>query len=69
MSIINGIINVLRFGIIPVATTLRCIFCLIKLIYDNDDHKTYKRRLANTIIFSILSELVFVIKDIIEYYY
>ena len=64
MSLINSLINALRYGIIPIATTLRCIFCLIKIIYE-DDNKTYKRRLVNAIIFLVISELVFVIKDIV----
>ena len=68
MSIITGLINALRYAIIPTATILRIIFCLIKIIYE-DDSKIYKRRLINAIFFLVISELVFVIKDIIEYYY
>ena len=68
MSIVNSLINALRIAIIPTATVLRIIFCLVKIIYE-EDNKTYKRRLVNTIFFLIISELVFVIKDIIEYYY
>lgn len=69
MNTINNLISALRIYIIPTATVLRCIFCLIKLMYEQDERKIYIRRLINTVSFLILSELVFVIKDIIEYYY
>lgn len=69
MDTINNLTNALRIYIIPTATILRCIFCLIKLMYEQDEKKMYIRRLINTVSFLILSELVFVIKDIIEYYY
>lgn len=68
MSIVNSLINALRIAIIPTATVLRIIFCLVKIIYE-EDNKIYKRRLFNTLAFLVISELVFVIKDIIEYYY
>lgn len=69
MDTINNLTNALRIYIIPTATILRCIFCLIKLMYEQDEKKMYIRRVINTVSFLILSELVFVIKDIIEYYY
>lgn len=69
MDTINNLINALRIYIIPTATILRCIFCLIKLMYEQDEKKMYIRRLINTVAFLIISELVFVIKDGIEYYY
>lgn len=69
MNTINNLINALRIYIIPTATILRCIFCLIKLMYEQDEKKMYIRRLINTVAFLIISELVFVIKDIIEFYY
>ncbi len=68
MSLINSLIYALRVIIIPTATILRMVFCLIKITYE-EDNKTYKRRFVNAIIFLIISELVFVIKDIIENYY
>lgn len=69
MDIINSLISALRFYIIPSATILRCIFCLLKLMYEQDERKIYIRRLINTVVFLLISELVFVIKDIVEYYY
>lgn len=69
MSTINSLISALRIYIIPSATILRSIYCLIKIMYEQEEKKVYIRRLINIIAFLIISELVFVIKDIIEYYY
>lgn len=69
MAIIDSLIMALRVGIVPAFTVYRCIMCLIKITYNMEDKKMYIVRLVNTIAFFILSELVFVIKDIIEFYY
>ena len=69
MITINNLVNALRIGIIPLFTIFRCIFCLIKIMYNDDERKVYIRRIVNAVVFFILSQLVFVIKDIIEYYY
>ena len=69
MQILNDLISVLRIGIIPIGVTARVIFCLIKMIYDEDAQGSYKKKISNTVGFGILAELVFVIKDIIIEYY
>lgn len=69
MNVLNEMISVLRFAIIPIGVTARVIFCLIKMIYDEEAQSSYKKKISNTIVFGILSELIFVIKDlVIEYY-
>lgn len=69
MDVLNEIIDVLRIGIIPIGVTARVIFCLIKMIYDEEAQGTYKKKISNTIVFGILAELTFVIKDLITRYY
>ena len=69
MDVLNEIISVLRIAIIPIGVTARVIFCLIKMIYDEDAQGSYKKKISNTIVFGILSELTFVIKDLIATYY
>lgn len=69
MDILNEMIDVLRTGIIPIGVTARVIFCLIKMIYDEEAQSTYKKKISNTIVFGILAELTFVIRDLITKYY
>lgn len=69
MSTIYDIVNILRVYIIPLGVTLRCIYCFIQMIYNEDERKLNIKRVKNALIFLVISQLVFVIKDIIEYYY
>lgn len=65
MDTINRLIQVLRVGIIPAGVTLRVIYCFIKMMYSEDEVVVYKKRIVSIIIFGIVAELIFVIKDII----
>lgn len=69
MGILNEIISLLRIAIIPLGVTFRVIFCLTKMIYDEEAQNSYRKKIKNTIVFGILAELVFVILDIIQGYY
>ena len=48
MEILNEIISLLRVVIIPLGVTFRVIFCLTKMIYDEDAQGTYKKKIKNT---------------------
>lgn len=39
MYVIYEIISILRVWIIPLGVTLRCIYCLIQIIYNEDERK------------------------------
>jgi len=69
MYVIYEIIFILRAFIIPLGVTLRSIYCLIQIIYNEDEKKVNTKRLFNAILFLIVSEVVFVIQDLIEEYY
>ena len=69
MYIIYEIISILRVWIIPLGVTLRCIYCLIQIIYNEDEKKVNIKRMFYDILFLIVSEVVFVVQDLIEYYY
>ena len=69
MDILNEMIEVLRVGIIPIGVIGRVIFCLVKMIYDEEAQGKKKKKISNTIVFGILAELTFVIKDLITKYY
>ena len=69
METIDEIVNLLRFIIIPLGTTFRVVFCFVKMIYDEDAANAYKKKIWNVIAFLIVSVLIFVIADLIKYYY
>jgi len=54
--------------IIPSGVILRTIIILIKMMYD-EENSSYKKKLQNTILFGISAELIYVIYDVIRYYY
>lgn len=69
MEILNELINVLQTIIIPAGVVLRVIYCLIKMMYSEDDTSIYKKRIVNIIIFGIIAEIIISIKDMIRGYY
>ncbi len=69
MDTLNEIISLLRVVIIPLGVTFRVVFCLIKMIYDEEAQGSYKRKIRNTIVFGIIAELTFVILALVQGYY
>lgn len=69
MDTLNEIITLLRVGIIPLGVLFRVVFCLTKMIYDEDAQASYKKKIKNTIVFGIIAELIFVILNLIQSYY
>ena len=68
LETINGFINALKI-IIGLGVIARVIFCLIKMMYDEEGKSFYKRKIINIVIFGIIAELCLVIKDVIMFYY
>lgn len=69
MDTLNEIITLLRVGIIPIGVTFRVIFCLTKMIYDEDAQASYKKKIKNTIVFGVFAEIIFVILELVKNYY
>ena len=63
-DITNGLMIIVRLGVIG-----RFIFCMVKLIGAEDEAMRYKKRAKNAVLFWILAESIWIIKDIILYYY
>ena len=68
LETINGLTNALKI-IIGLGVTARVIFCLIKMMYDEEGKSSYKRKIINIVIFGIIAELCLVIKDLVMFYY
>lgn len=69
METLNELINVLQTIIIPTGVVLRVVYCLIKMMYSEDETSIYKKRIVNIIIFGIIAEIIISIKDMIRGYY
>lgn len=69
MQTLEEIISLLRIVVIPLGTICRVVFCFIKMIYDEDAMNSYKKKIWNVVVFLIISELIFVVVDIIKFYY
>jgi hypothetical protein len=50
-------------------SALRIIYCFITMAGDEDQAVTYKKRIKNTLMFYIMAESVYVIKDLAMHYY
>ena len=69
MDTVNQIIDLLKFVVIPAGVIFRVIFCLVKMIYDDEAGASYKKKIRNTVAFGLFAELCFVFKDLIVEYY
>ena len=63
-DISNAIIALVRIGAVA-----RFIYCLIRLESAEEQAAQYKKRAINAVIFYIIAESIWQIKDLILYYY
>jgi len=59
-----AVISLLRLGAV-----FRFLFCMIRLQSAEEEATQYKKRAKNTVVFYIIAESVWQIKDIVFYYY
>lgn len=59
-----AVIILVRIGVIA-----RFIFCMVKLTGADEDGAKYKMRAKNAIIFYIIAESCFQLRDIVMFYY
>jgi hypothetical protein len=55
--------------LVRVGVAGRFIFCMMKLIGAEEEAGKYKKRAKNAVLFWIIAESVWAIKDLIFYYY
>ena len=55
--------------LIRIGAVLRVVYCFIYIAIDEDQAASYKRRLKNTVVFYILAESIWQIKEMIVSYY
>ncbi len=50
-------------------SVLRIVYCFISMASDEEQAVTYKKRIKNTIMFYIMAESVYIIRDLAMHYY
>lgn len=63
-EISSAIIMLIRLGCVA-----RFVYCMIRLSAAEEEAAQYKKRAKNTVIFYIISESIWQIKDLVLYYY
>lgn len=63
-EITNAALILVRLGVIG-----RFIFCMVKLTGAEEEAVKYKKRAKNAVLFWIIAESVWVLKDLAFYYY
>ncbi len=55
--------------LIRVGTVLRVVFCFFLMITAEEEALQFKKRIRNTVLFYIIAELAFVLKNMAIYYF
>jgi len=63
-EIARAIIMLIRVGCVA-----RFVYCMVRLTAAEEESAQYKKRAKNTVIFYIIAESIWQIKDLILYYY
>jgi hypothetical protein len=54
----------IRAGIV-----FRVVFCLVKLMLADEENSQYKKRIRNALVFAVIAELIFSVKNLIIGYF
>lgn len=63
-DISTAVISIIRLGAV-----FRFIYCMIRLQGAEEEQVQYKKRAKNTVLFYVIAECIWQIKDIVFYYY
>jgi len=63
-DISTAVISIIRLGAV-----FRFIYCMIRLQGAEEEQAQYKKRAKNTVLFYVIAECIWQIKDIVFYYY
>jgi flagellar basal body-associated protein FliL len=62
-------ISVAIISLVRIGAVARFIYCMVRLSAAEEDSAQYRKRAKNTVIFYIIAESIWQIKDLILYYY
>jgi hypothetical protein len=63
-DITTGVMILVRLGV-----AARFVFCMVKLIGADEEAGRFKKRAKNSVIFWIIAESAWVIRDLVMHYY
>jgi len=55
--------------LIRVGVGMRVVYCLIKIAVNEEEASIYKKRAKNTVLFYVLAELIWELKELVLGYY
>lgn len=56
-------------GLIRVGAVFRFLYCMVRLQGAEEEQAQYRKRAKNTIMFYVIAESIWQIRDIVMYYY
>lgn len=56
-------------ALIRIGAVLRIVYCLIAMGMDEEQSASYKKRLKNTLVFYIMAESIWILRDLVMSYY
>ncbi|WP_010249479.1 hypothetical protein [Acetivibrio cellulolyticus] len=62
-------ISVAIISLVRIGAVARFIYCMVRLSAAEEESTQYRKRAKNTVIFYIIAESIWQIKDLILYYY
>lgn len=62
-------ISIAIISLIRIGAVARFIYCMVRLSAAEEEATQYKKRAKNTVIFYVIAESVWQIKDLVLYYY
>ena len=62
-------ISIAIISLIRIGAVARFIYCMVRLSAAEEEATQYKKRAKNTVIFYVIAESIWQIKDLVLYYY
>ena len=62
-------ISIAIISLIRIGAVARFIYCMVRLSAAEEEATQYKKRAKNTVIFYVIAESIWQIKDLVMYYY
>ncbi len=62
-------ISMALIGLVRVGAIFRFVYCMVRLQAAQEEQTLYQKRAKNTVVFYVLAESIWQIKDMVFYYY
>ncbi|MGN0679261.1 MAG: mercury transporter [Oscillospiraceae bacterium] len=67
MDTINTL-SICMQSILSAGIVMRIIFCAVRLTHEEEESARYKKRIRNSIVILIITQLIFPLKELLIYY-